>query len=71
MSIKYRVERPGAGTVSRHRTLEAAKRSLARQVAGARKQGGYSLDRIEVCDGGEWWEWTWYSDLAAGQWGAE
>jgi hypothetical protein len=39
------LRREGA-VVSRHRTLEAAMRSLQRQQRGAQKHGGYSLDYI-------------------------
>ena len=49
-SIRYLVCRPmGSGTfgiVSQHRTESGAQRSLARQRAGAAKQGGYSQDYL-------------------------
>lgn len=45
---KYQVVRPGAGVVSRHRTLSGAEKSLARQQRGAKMQGGYSQDYIEI-----------------------
>lgn len=49
-SIRFLVCRPmggGAfGIVSQHRTESGAQRSLARQRAGAKKQGGYSQDYL-------------------------
>lgn len=53
--MRYTVRRPISSDrtlrregmiVSRHRTLEAAQRALARQQRGAAKQGGYSQDYI-------------------------
>ena len=51
--IRYTVRRPISNNldregviVSRHRILDAAKRSLARQQRGARMQGGFSQDYI-------------------------
>jgi hypothetical protein len=49
-NFKYLVTRPGAGIVSRHNTFSAAEKSFRRQEVGARKQGGYSRDEIEVFD---------------------
>ncbi len=62
-TIRYRIVRPGAGIVSRHCTLKGAQESLARQIAGARKQGGHCQDQIEILDSGGWWELGWYMEL--------
>lgn len=67
MSIKYRIVRPGAGVVTRHRTLKGAQESLARQIAGARKQGGHCQDQIEILDSGGWWSLDWYMELSKTQ----
>ena len=49
--LKFAVVRPSAGVVSEHRTLKGARASLDRQERGARAQGGYSQDTINVWDG--------------------
>ena len=53
MQYRYTIRRPVSShndrngmIVSRHRILDAAKRSLARQQRGARMQGGFSQDYI-------------------------
>lgn len=50
MAYIYRIVRPGAGIVSRHRVLDRALRSLERQRRGAREQGGWSDDYLEKWD---------------------
>lgn len=44
--MRYQVRRPGAGIVSRHRTLAGAQRQLLREQRGAARHGGYSRDCI-------------------------
>jgi hypothetical protein len=61
----YRVLRPGAGVVSRHRTLSGAIASLRRQRRGAVKQGGYSLDEVEVRMPDGWWRRLTFDELDA------
>lgn len=60
-NFKYTVRRPLSGEiylrgegaiVSRHVTLDGARRSLERQRRGAARQGGYSQDYIWDQDNG-------------------
>lgn len=54
--LTYRVVRPNAGIVSRHKTLRRAIESLDRQRCGARQQGGFCEDYIEYwSEGGAGW----------------
>jgi hypothetical protein len=51
MNKTYIVKGPVRGTISSHRTLNAAIRSLLKDRRGCRKQGGYSDAVIIRADG--------------------
>jgi len=53
----YRVVCPYGATISAHRTLSGAVRSLRGQQAGARRQGGWSEATVEVADVAVWGGW--------------